>query len=165
MSVCSSLCYIQHYSMYRAQICYDSPMFVQQQYLWNVTLKPAVGCYDIWMKRRRSGCSLFGENPCEKELSWERYGYFCTFRGTHSDYRLKADTRFAPSQWETSLQSNVVSHWLCANRESALGWQSSTWTHHRPKKFVYFIQIHKYSYELPIACQFHLSMEVMIIWY
>ena len=27
---------------------------------------------------------------------------------------------FAPSQWETSLQSNAVSHWLGANQESTL---------------------------------------------
>ena len=33
---------------------------------------------------------------------------------------LKADSRFAPSQWETSLQSNAVSNWLGANLESAL---------------------------------------------
>ena len=32
----------------------------------------------------------------------------------------RADSRFAPSQWETSLQSNTVSHWLGANLESAL---------------------------------------------
>ena len=32
----------------------------------------------------------------------------------------KADSRFAPSQWETLLQSNAVSHWLGANLESAL---------------------------------------------
>ena len=32
----------------------------------------------------------------------------------------KADSRFAPSQWETLLQSNAVSHWLCANLDSAL---------------------------------------------
>ena len=31
-----------------------------------------------------------------------------------------ADSRLAPSQWETSLQSNGVSHWLVANLESAL---------------------------------------------
>ena len=31
-----------------------------------------------------------------------------------------ADSRFAPSQWETSLQSNDVSDWLGANLESAL---------------------------------------------
>ena len=32
----------------------------------------------------------------------------------------KADSRLAPSQWETSLQSNAVSHWLGANLDSAL---------------------------------------------
>ena len=31
-----------------------------------------------------------------------------------------ADSRFAPRQWETSLQSNGVSHWLGAYLESAL---------------------------------------------
>ena len=35
-------------------------------------------------------------------------------------YMARADSRFAPSQWETSLQSNAVSHWLGANLESAL---------------------------------------------
>ena len=34
--------------------------------------------------------------------------------------RYRADSRLAPSQWETSLQSNAVSHWLGANLESAL---------------------------------------------
>ena len=33
-------------------------------------------------------------------------------------YRI--DSRFAPSQWETVLQSNTVSHWLGANLDSAL---------------------------------------------
>ena len=33
---------------------------------------------------------------------------------------FSADSRFAPSQWETSLQSNAVSHWLGPNLESAL---------------------------------------------
>ena len=32
----------------------------------------------------------------------------------------RADSRLAPSQWETSLQSNVVSHWLGAKLESSL---------------------------------------------
>ena len=31
-----------------------------------------------------------------------------------------ADSRLVPSQWETSLQSNAVSHWLGANLELAL---------------------------------------------
>ena len=32
----------------------------------------------------------------------------------------RADSRFAPSQWETLLQSNVLSHCLGANLESTL---------------------------------------------
>ena len=37
------------------------------------------------------------------------------------DYYLpRADSRFAPSQWETALLCNDVSHWLGANLESAL---------------------------------------------
>ena len=32
----------------------------------------------------------------------------------------RADSRFAPSQWETALLSNDVFHWLGANLESAL---------------------------------------------
>ena len=30
-------------------------------------------------------------------------------------YRSRADSRLSPSQWETSLQSNAVSHWLGTN--------------------------------------------------
>ena len=33
---------------------------------------------------------------------------------------MQCYSRLAPSQWETSLQSNAVSHWLGANLESAL---------------------------------------------
>ena len=33
---------------------------------------------------------------------------------------VRADSRFAPSQWETALLCNDVSHWLGANLESAL---------------------------------------------
>ena len=32
----------------------------------------------------------------------------------------RVDSRFAPSQWETALLCNDVSHWLGANLESAL---------------------------------------------
>ena len=34
----------------------------------------------------------------------------------------RAGFRLAPSQWETSLQSNTVSHWPSGNLESALLW-------------------------------------------
>ena len=35
-------------------------------------------------------------------------------------FLVRADSRFVPSQWETSLQSNAVSQWLGANLKSAL---------------------------------------------
>ena len=38
----------------------------------------------------------------------------------------RADSRLAPSQWEMSLQSNAVSHWLGPNLESALRWYLTT---------------------------------------
>ena len=40
--------------------------------------------------------------------------------------RTRTDSRLAPSQWKTSLQSNAVSHWLGTNPESVLydsNWQ------------------------------------------
>ena len=51
-------------------------------------------------------------NICSKNRTWL---VKCT------DFRPVATySRFAPSQWEASLQSNAVSHWLGANLESAL---------------------------------------------
>ena len=41
------------------------------------------------------------------------FSMFCTIQH-------RADSGYAPSQWEISLQSNSVSHWLGANLESAL---------------------------------------------
>ena len=38
---------------------------------------------------------------------------------------FRADSRLAPSQWETALRSNAVSHWLAANLESALYFTNS----------------------------------------
>ena len=49
----------------------------------------------------------------------------CT-HGSHSNgvvgccNRFRVDSRFAPSQWETALLCNDVSHWLGANLESTL---------------------------------------------
>ena len=62
------------------------------------------------------------------------HGYWITFQETLSFlqvsflttkvvlYNCQADSRLAPSQWVTSLQSNAVPHWLVANLESALNW-------------------------------------------
>ena len=50
---------------------------------------------------------------------------------------FRADSKCAPSQWETSLQSNAVSHWLGTNLDSALRLLPSPWPlgiHTRIKK-------------------------------
>ena len=41
--------------------------------------------------------------------------------------KYRADSRFAPSQWETGLLCNDVSHWLGASLESALNYGSHRW--------------------------------------
>ena len=46
------------------------------------------------------------------------------FFGMMLQYR--ADSRFAPNQWETVLLCNDVSHWLGAGLESALQWETVT---------------------------------------
>ena len=44
----------------------------------------------------------------------------------HHVYKSRADSRFAPSQWETALLCNV-SHWLGASLKSALKGDAVTW--------------------------------------
>ena len=45
---------------------------------------------------------------------WVPYTVPGSLRWCHSPCRYRADSRLAPSQWETLLQSNAVSHWLGA---------------------------------------------------
>ena len=40
--------------------------------------------------------------------------------------KIQADLRFAPSQWETVLRCNDVSHWLGTSLESALRYREAT---------------------------------------
>ena len=57
-------------------------------------------------------CILY---PWNITLQWGRSDAICGML-----YLNRAHSRFAPSQWETSLQSNAVSYRLGANLESAL---------------------------------------------
>ena len=53
------------------------------------------------------------------EILWDPFlSHLASVPSALSVYR--ADSRFVPSQWETSLKSNTVSHWMGANLESAL---------------------------------------------
>ena len=60
---------------------------------------------------------------------------------TQTQTYIRADSRFAPSQWETALLCNDVSHWLGANLESALYMLSTSpdkrWRHYL---FAYTLQ-------------------------
>ena len=51
-------------------------------------------------------------------------------------YVPRADFRFAPSQWETALLCNDVSHWLGASLESSLCTMNDSRTLHH--SFAYF---------------------------
>ena len=42
------------------------PRFLSQQYLWNIAIHPAVGCFNSWANSRCSGCSPLG--GCETGL-------------------------------------------------------------------------------------------------
>ena len=48
----------------------------------------------------------------------------------------RADSRLAPSQWEASLQSNAVCHWLGANLGSAPVYDKRTFNFHEDKRQV-----------------------------
>ena len=47
-------------------------------------------------------------------------GWLMGVKSNLTALQFRADSRLAPSQWETLLQCNTVSHWLGANLESTL---------------------------------------------
>ena len=81
----------------------------------------------LWWPRHDIGCTnndRCGSCPCSQSVTNSVSTTFRTYQLTtcaRSSY--SAASRLAPSQWETSLQSNVVSHWPRANLELALSYQ------------------------------------------
>ena len=65
----------------------------------------------------------------------------------------RADSRFVPSQRETSLQSNAVSHWLGANLESAQGCRCSCGGFRNA--FVFFLLTHWPLRDVEVILQAH----------
>ena len=66
-----------------------------------------------WYSFYKSHFEFTKSNPY-LALAGELWDAHCdVFRESCSCYR--ADSRLSHSQWEKSLQSNAVSHWLCAN--------------------------------------------------
>ena len=66
-------------------------------------------CIDKTSCRRFAACPKHSGDPAETVIRVANGNIF------------RADSRFAPSQWETALLCNDVSHWLGANLEPALG--------------------------------------------
>ena len=65
----------------------------------------------------------------------------------------RADSRFAPSKWETSLQSKVLSHWLVIGHTSLQffmvgdSWADKVWndsTYFQFEKVFHLCQLHKW---------------------
>ena len=58
-----------------------------------------------------------GDKPLPEPMLMQIMSPYCV---TRPQCVNRADSRFAPSQWETALLCNNVSHWLGASLESAL---------------------------------------------
>ena len=71
----------------------------------------------------------------------------------------RADSRFAPSQWETSLLCNDVSHWLSASLESALIYLSrlTHWTLINVLSILKVISKHMLSINFMSTCEIALT--------
>ena len=52
---------------HRVKLVVIPPRFIWQQYLWNIAIQLAVGCYNSWANLRCSGCYPLGE-----KLLWNR---------------------------------------------------------------------------------------------
>ena len=80
----------------------------------HIPLPTPVFFYTVYDKQIRN--AYFRKSQAGKKL-WIHQALL----SNKADFILnRADSRLAPSQWETSLHSNAVSHWLGAKLESAL---------------------------------------------
>ena len=117
---------------------------------WPVTRK-AFPCHDVTIELVHIAMQLL-----------QRDGFYVTkcryvpIHNTPSGIRLMADSRLVPSQWETSLQSNAVSHWLGTNLDSALDLVISRWpfcmtSSLQPKVVLNFLHLQKRRRQLVVS--------------
>ena len=83
-----------------------------------------IGCL-LWVQTLLKVCSTFGTYVLyiQYHVTLDHVTmsqYFLVIQTALSCLCVQADSSFVPSQWETSLQSNAVSHWLGAHLESTL---------------------------------------------
>ena len=101
----------------------ESSRNVSETTPWNLTEHTCV-------EDRQACWNKVNHGPVDKQACWNQVKHGPVSNTDHWFWLLtqiittqlpgRVDSRFAPRQWETSLQSNTVSYWLCANLESAL---------------------------------------------
>ena len=87
----------------------NTKLFIHQTAFENIACEIAI------LSRGEMSLTLHDLHYSSQMCPHQRYLYYVT-----GLVQYRADSRFAPSQWETSLQSNAISHWLGASLESAL---------------------------------------------
>ena len=120
------LWFIQHQGIKDTQHCYTLglwyvPCWDHCEYglsQWETTLHYVTSPLIGWTHTRLITDMKYTHGsvvPCDLVTLWFHKGFMWIMY-----YYPRADSRLAPSQLETLLQSNAVSHWLGANLESAL---------------------------------------------
>ena len=75
-----------------------------------------IACVPFWKSQQASFHTNNGLVPIRPQAITQTYNdqhLWChTVLQSHNMSVYRANSRLAPSQWETSLQSNAVSHWL-----------------------------------------------------
>ena len=88
--------------------------------LFSSTLPGQVVFCSTTKPRNLRGLLLQIQTVLSRDPRWP--GYLCNQKPIY-----RADSRFAPSQWERALLCNDVSHWLGASLESALIYGTPVW--------------------------------------
>ena len=91
-------------------------------YLTMITLKELnlrSHSWNVGLKNSDAATNLFANIVHQLITQW-RLKFEPKHDGLHSSNCIRADCRFAPSQWETASLCNDVSHWLDASLNSAL---------------------------------------------
>ena len=84
---------------------------------WDISISSGYDWLNYSLRDSQVSWANIGPTSGQQNRFWTNVGP--TFIVVWAEI-TRADSRYAPSQWETLLQSNAVSHWLCANLESAL---------------------------------------------
>ena len=96
--------------------------------MMSIRIHPAVyglilqwlGIHTFLFQKLFFGPEHFHETALEQQILTPSWRCWCLgdSKPHQQPYYCRADYRFAPSQWETALLCNDVSHWMGANLES-----------------------------------------------